>query len=234
MSIRLFLALWYPIQNRISGLFDQILFCPSVHSSRSGQNRDDAAVLPDHDYQLHEVDQAVPVLPGVLAVTAQGANIDVLGEIQLVESFGEQLDCVVDKRSLSLRVEMVPLKQIILFSFLYLYCGVIQFGGILKMKSTESDCGSYPLLPPSVLSSFLSTCLGTSPSSSSPWQSPGYINIILILLSPTPLTLTFAFSGSTRRKAVKLVPAYLKCSRSTRCRSCSRELEGRLWASSNH
>ena len=74
--------------------------------------------MPNHHYQLHEVDQAVAVLPSVLAVTAQGADVDVLGEIQFVESFGEQLDCIVDKRSLSLRVEMVPLKQIILFSFL--------------------------------------------------------------------------------------------------------------------
>ena len=42
------------------------------------------------------------MLPGVLAVTAQGADVDILGEIQFVESFGEQLDCIVDKRSLSL------------------------------------------------------------------------------------------------------------------------------------
>ena len=55
-----------------------------------------------HRYQLHEVDETVAVLPGVLAVTAQGADVDVLGEIQLVESFGKQLNCIVDERSLRL------------------------------------------------------------------------------------------------------------------------------------
>ena len=37
-SVHLFLAQWYPIQNLISALFDQILFSPSVHSSQSEQN----------------------------------------------------------------------------------------------------------------------------------------------------------------------------------------------------
>ena len=64
--------------------------------------------LPDH---LHEVDEAVAVLPGVLAVTAQRTDVDVLREIQLVESLGEQLNCVVDKSRLRLDKKFC-LKQI--------------------------------------------------------------------------------------------------------------------------
>ena len=60
---------------------------------------------------LHEVDEAVPVLPGVLPVAAQGADVDVLGEIQLVQSLREQPNCVVDKSRLRLDKKF-GLKQI--------------------------------------------------------------------------------------------------------------------------
>ena len=63
---------------------------------------------PDH---LHEVDEAVAVLPGVLPVTAQRADVDVLREIKLVQSLGEQLNCVVDKSCLRLDKKF-GLKQI--------------------------------------------------------------------------------------------------------------------------
>ena len=72
-------------------------------------NRSQVSVLTtDH---LHEIDETVAVLPRVLPVTAQRANVDVLREIQLVESLGEQPNCVVDKSRLRLDKKFA-LKQI--------------------------------------------------------------------------------------------------------------------------
>ena len=82
---------------------------------------------PDADH-LHEVDEAVAVLPGVLPVTAQRADVDVLGEIQLVKSLGEQPNCVVDKSSLGLDKKFAFKTNIISSSITaHLYSGVIDF-----------------------------------------------------------------------------------------------------------
>ena len=53
-------------------------------------------------YQLHKIDQTVAVLPSVVAITAQGADVNVLGLIQLVQRLREQVHGVVDQGSLRL------------------------------------------------------------------------------------------------------------------------------------
>ena len=55
------------------------------------------------------------MFPGVLAVAAEGADVDVLWEVQLVQGFGEEADSVVDEGCLSLQeYQNVPLYQILL------------------------------------------------------------------------------------------------------------------------
>ena len=110
-----------------------IKFYFSRQSIHLNLNKTNQVNLPSKQYQapthhLHEVDEAVAVLPGVLAVTAQRTDVDVLREIQLVESLGEQLNCVVDKSSLGLDKKFVFKTNIMSSSITaHLYSGVIDF-----------------------------------------------------------------------------------------------------------
>ena len=56
-----------------------------------------------YNYQLHEVDQTIAVLPSVVTITAQGRDVDVLGLVQLIQRLREQVHGVVDQRSLRLK-----------------------------------------------------------------------------------------------------------------------------------
>ena len=54
-------------------------------------------------YQLHEVDEAVAVLPGLVAVARQRRHLDVLRLVELVQRRREQVHRVVNERSLRLK-----------------------------------------------------------------------------------------------------------------------------------
>ena len=54
-------------------------------------------------HQLHEVDEAVAVLPGLVAVARQRRHLDVLRLVELVQRRREQVHRVVDERSLRLK-----------------------------------------------------------------------------------------------------------------------------------
>ena len=56
-----------------------------------------------YNYQLHEVDQTIAVLPSVVAITAQGGDVNVLGLVQLIQRLREQVHGVIDQRSLCLK-----------------------------------------------------------------------------------------------------------------------------------
>ena len=53
-------------------------------------------------YKFHKIDQTVSVLPSLVAVTAQGRDLDVLGLVELVQRLGEQVHGVIDEGRLRL------------------------------------------------------------------------------------------------------------------------------------
>ena len=58
-------------------------------------------------YKFHKIDQTVSVLPSLVPVAAQGRDIDVLGLVELVQRFGEQVHGVIDEGRLRLKVKTI-------------------------------------------------------------------------------------------------------------------------------
>ena len=53
-------------------------------------------------YKFHKIDQTVSVLPSLVAVTAQGSDLNVLRLVQLVQRLREQVHGVIDQGRLRL------------------------------------------------------------------------------------------------------------------------------------
>ena len=53
-------------------------------------------------YKFHKIDQTVSVLPSLVAVTAQGSDLNVLGLVQLMQRPREQVHGVIDQGRLRL------------------------------------------------------------------------------------------------------------------------------------
>ena len=61
-------------------------------------------------YKFHKIDQTVSVLPSLVAVTAQGSDLNVLGLVQLVQRLREQVHGVIDQGRLRLEINNVTEK----------------------------------------------------------------------------------------------------------------------------
>ena len=61
-------------------------------------------------YKFHKIDQTVSVLPSLVAVTAQGSDLNVLGLVQLVQRLREQVHGVIDQGRLRLEKNNVTEK----------------------------------------------------------------------------------------------------------------------------
>ena len=62
-------------------------------------------------YKFHKIDQTVSVLPSLVAVTAQGSDLNVLGLVQLVQRPREQVHGVIDQGRLRLEINNVTEKM---------------------------------------------------------------------------------------------------------------------------
>ena len=82
-------------------------------------------------YKFHKIDQTVPMLPSLKSITTESWYLNILRLIQLVQSFGEQIHCIVDQSSLRLKKLFNKLLTDNKFSN-YLQRCVVAFGRILQ------------------------------------------------------------------------------------------------------